>query len=76
MNVNDPQFNSNLLIIILKFIIVAIVIGHAIVILLIQKQVHQTDKIAAPFTFKLIQMGGYINMVLNVLILVLIILPL
>jgi hypothetical protein len=76
MNINDPKFNSDLLIIILKFLIVAIVIGHVIVIMLISKQIRQADKIAAPYTFKLIQLVGYINIVLSVLILILIILPL
>jgi hypothetical protein len=75
MNLSDPQFNAQLLLTILKFIFVAISIGHVILILIIQRQIHQADRVASPFTNKLIELGGYINIVLIVLSLIIIILP-
>ena len=75
MNTADPLFNSELLLIIMKFIFVAASIGHIIVIFVIERQVHQADRVAAPFTHKLIELCGYINMVLVILSLIIIILP-
>ena len=75
MNINDPQFNAELLLTILKFFFVAITVGHAIVIFIIEKQTHQADRVAAPFTHKLIEFSGYINMGLAILCLIILILP-
>lgn len=75
MNIDDAQFNSELLLTIIKFVFVALSIGHMIMISIIEKQVRQADRVATPFTHKLIELGGYINMILIVLSLIIIVLP-
>lgn len=75
MNVTDPLFNSGLLLTILKFLFIAFSLGHIIMIMIVERQIHQADKIAAPSTQRLIELGGYINMILIVVSLIVIILP-
>ena len=75
MNTTNQLFNTDLLLIIIKFVFVAVSIGNILVILVIEKQIRQADRVAAPFTHKLIELGGYINIVLTILALIIIILP-
>ena len=56
-------------------VIVFVLIAHGIVILLIQKQIHHTDRVGTNFTHKLLELGGYINMIILGLIFILLILP-
>jgi hypothetical protein len=68
-------FSASHVFTLLKFAVVFAVIIHVIVILLIHRQVHQADKLGSPLIHKLIEIFGYINIILSIIILVLLALP-
>lgn len=59
----------------IKLIVLFAIIAHIVGILIIQKQIHQADRVGSAFTHKLLELGGYINIFLLAIIFLILLLP-
>ena len=60
---------------VIKLVILFVILGHTVVILIIEKQIHSADRVGSPFAHKLIELTGYINMITLALIFLILLLP-
>jgi hypothetical protein len=58
-----------------KFALIFTGICHVVIIAVILRQITGSDKVGSPFSHKMVELVGYINMILIALILILIIVP-
>jgi len=75
MNIIFNIFSGGVLGILMKFVFVFVILVHVAILLIVIKQIHQADRVSSLFTHKLLELIGYINIVILILIVLLIALP-